>query len=184
MRILEEGAEAAAAGFALEESIAATDDAAAAAADATPAASSPATSTVIGWGLEEAEEEEEEEEEAAAALLSSCEAAATAESVAGLSCPDECSARTRAPWPLGGTEEDAIAAAVCARGSLYIFFWARARVSRGGGPEEREREGRKSNWARLVGVSFFRGRPSMLSRGKRVSSQRPRATAFAQTFRR
>ena len=140
MRILEEGAEAAAAGFALEESIAATDDAAAAAADATPAASSPATSTVIGWGLEEAEEEEEEEEEAAAALLSSCEAAATAESVAGLSCPDECSARTRAPWPLGGTEEDAIAAAVCARGSLYIFFWARARVSRGGGPGgERER---------------------------------------------
>lgn len=181
MRILEEEAEAAAAGFALEESIAATDDAAAAAADATPAASSPATSTVIGWGLEEAGEEEEEEEEA---LLSSCEAAATAESVAGLSCPDECSARTRAPWPLGGTEEDAIAAAVCARGSFYIFFWARARVNRCVGPGgERERRSKIKLGAPRRRF-FFLGRPSMLSRGKRVSSQRPRATAFAQTFRR
>ena len=101
MRTLEE--EEAEVGF--EESIAATDEAAADAAEATPAASSPATSTVIGCGLEE--EEEEAASVAPAPLLrSSRAAAATAESVEGLSLPDECSARTRAPEPLGGTDEE------------------------------------------------------------------------------
>jgi hypothetical protein len=79
-----------------EESTPATAPAASSAAEATAPASSPATSTVIGCGLEEAAGEEPEPEPEPAAD-SSREAAMTAESVEGLSLPDECSARTRAP---------------------------------------------------------------------------------------
>lgn len=148
MRILEDAAAAAADegsdadAAADEESTPATAPAASSAAEATAPASSPATSTVIGCGLEEAAGEEPEPEPAAD---SSREAAMTAESVEGLSLPDECSARTRAPEPLGGVEvEEEAEVCFALRG-----VWERGR--KGDGEREKESERLKEK-ARLVDV--------------------------------
>lgn len=127
-----------------EESTPATAPAASSAAEATAHASSPATSTVIGCGLEEAAGEEPEPEPEPAAD-SSREAAMTAESVEGLSLPDECSARTRAPEPLGGVEvEEEAEVCFALRG-----VWERGR--KGDGEREKESERLKEK-ARLVDV--------------------------------